>query len=53
VSRAARFDAQGLADLIASLEKAEIAAMIRSAAKVHRERFDDVSLKLRLIGALP
>lgn len=53
VSRAARFDAQGLADLIASLEKAEIAAMIRSAAKVHSERFDDVSLKLRLIGALP
>lgn len=52
VSRAARFNTQDLADLIFSLEKAEIAAMIRSAAKTHSERFDDVSLKLRLLKAL-
>jgi glycosyltransferase involved in cell wall biosynthesis len=52
VSRAARFDAQELADLIISLEREEVAAMIRSTAKVHRERFDDASLKLRLIRAI-
>jgi len=53
VSRAARFDARELAGLIVSLEKEEVAAMIHSAAKVHGERFDDVSLKLRLFEALP
>ena len=52
VSRAAHFDAQELADLITSLEKDEIAAMIISAAKVHCKRFDEGSLKLRLLKAL-
>jgi glycosyltransferase involved in cell wall biosynthesis len=52
VSRAACFDAEELANLIVSLKKEDVSTMIRSAAKIHHERFDEVSLKLRLLEGI-
>jgi hypothetical protein len=52
VSRAACFDANELAYLIVSLKKEEVSTMIRSAAKIHHERFNNNALKLRLLEGM-